>query len=303
MTKSKGYFFGGVLLALGGAICFSTKAIFVKIAYRDTPVDALTLLALRMIFSVPFFVGAAFLSSSKQGNVKFTGGQWIFIAGIGCMGYYVSSLLDFVGLQYVSAGIERLILFIYPTLSLLMSSLIFKVKIKPQQWTALVITYLGLAIAFFGEVDLSSDQNKNFLYGSLMIFICAFTYAAYIVGSGRMIPIVGPSKFNSYAMSFASLGVLAHFFSVSKASLLHLPFSVYGYGFVMAIVATVIPSYLVAAAIKRIGSDNTAIVGSVGPVSTILMAYIFLNEQITLWQLLGTGFILFGVRLLVSRND
>ncbi|HCW05872.1 MAG TPA: EamA family transporter, partial [Cytophagales bacterium] len=190
MTKTRSYFFGGILLALCGAILFSTKAIFVKVAYRDTPVDAITLLALRMIFSLPFFIGAAFFSSRKEDNVKFTGAQWIYIAVIGCLGYYVSSLLDFLGLQFVSAGIERLILFIYPTLSLLMSSLIFKVKVKPMQWLALLITYAGLAIAFFGEVDFNSPQNKNFLFGSLMIFICAFTYAAYIVGSGRLIPKV-----------------------------------------------------------------------------------------------------------------
>lgn len=288
-------------MALCGAILFSTKAIFVKVAYRDTPVDAITLLALRMIFSLPFFIGAAFFSSRKEDNVKFTGAQWIYIAVIGCLGYYVSSLLDFLGLQFVSAGIERLILFIYPTLSLLMSSLIFKVKVKPMQWLALLITYAGLAIAFFGEVDFNSPQNKNFLFGSLMIFICAFTYAAYIVGSGRLIPKVGASKFNSYAMTFASIGVLVHFFLTSDVSLVQLPFSVYGYSFAMAILATVIPSYLVAAAINRVGSDNTAIVGSVGPVSTILMAYIFLNEQITLWQLLGTTFILFGV-LIIGRQ-
>jgi drug/metabolite transporter (DMT)-like permease len=301
MTKTRSYFFGGILLALCGAILFSTKAIFVKVAYRDTPVDAITLLALRMIFSLPFFIGAAFFSSRKEDNVKFTGAQWIYIAVIGCLGYYVSSLLDFLGLQFVSAGIERLILFIYPTLSLLMSSLIFKVKVKPMQWLALLITYAGLAIAFFGEVDFNSPQNKNFLFGSLMIFICAFTYAAYIVGSGRLIPKVGASKFNSYAMTFASIGVLVHFFLTSDVSLVQLPFSVYGYSFAMAILATVIPSYLVAAAINRVGSDNTAIVGSVGPVSTILMAYIFLNEQITLWQLLGTTFILFGV-LIIGRQ-
>ncbi len=291
----------GILIALCGAVFFSTKAIFVKLAYRDTPVDALTLLALRMVFSVPFFIGVAAFSSNKTTNVKFTGRQWFYVAMIGCLGYYVSSFLDFAGLKYVSAGIERLILFIYPTLSLLLSAVIFKVKVKPLQWLALVITYIGLAIAFFGEVDFNSPQNKNFLYGSILIFICAFTYAGYIVGSGRLIPKVGATKFNSYAMSFASLGVLLHFFLLSDVSLLHMPASVYGYSFAMAIFATVIPSYLVTAAINRIGSDNTAIVGSVGPVSTIILAYLFLNEAVTIWQLMGTAFILVGV-LIIGRQ-
>jgi drug/metabolite transporter (DMT)-like permease len=264
-------------------------------------VDALTLLALRMIFSVPFFVGAAAISSGKDGNVKFTGSQWLSVALVGCLGYYVSSLLDFIGLQYVSAGIERLILFIYPTLSLLMSAIIFKVKIKPMQWLALVITYFGLAIAFFGEADFSAPAGNNFLFGSLMVFTCAITYAAYIVGSGRMIPNLGAAKFNSYAMSFACAGVLLQFFLRSETSLLHLPTTVYGYSFLMAVFATVIPSYLVTAAINRIGSGNTAIVGSVGPVSTLLLANIFLGEAVTIWQLMGTVLILSGV-LIIGRQ-
>ncbi|HRG07106.1 MAG TPA: DMT family transporter, partial [Cyclobacteriaceae bacterium] len=192
MTKQpQSVFVGGVFLALLGAICFSTKAVFVKLAYRDTEVDAISLLALRMIFSLPFFVISAAVSSSRQSNVRFTNKQWFQVALVGCLGYYISSLLDFLGLQYVSAGIERLILFIYPTLVLLMSAIIFKVKIKPVQWLALFITYVGLIAAFISEADVQSAQNKNFLLGSLFIFVCAFTYAAYIVGSGRLIPVVG----------------------------------------------------------------------------------------------------------------
>lgn len=298
-TPSQKYFLGGVALALIGAICFSTKAIFVKLAYRDTVVDAISLLALRMIFSLPFFVVSAYASSSKQSNVKFTPRQWVSVAVIGCLGYYVSSLLDFLGLQYVTAGIERLILFIYPTLVMLMSSLIFKERIKPIQWLALAITYIGLLIAFFSEVDLQSTQSAHFILGSILIFICAFTYAAYIVGSGRLIPMVGAAKFNSYAMSFASVGVLIHFFINSKVSLLGFPALVYVYGFLMAILSTVIPSYLVVAGIKRIGSDNAAIVGSIGPVSTLILAYFLLQESISLFQIIGTIMILFGV-LIVS---
>jgi drug/metabolite transporter (DMT)-like permease len=297
--QSQKYFLGGVILALSGAICFSTKAIFVKLAYRDTVVDAISLLALRMIFSLPFFVVSAYASSSKQSNVKFTPRQWVSVAVIGCLGYYISSLLDFLGLQYVTAGIERLILFIYPTLVMLMSSLIFKERIKHIQWVALVITYVGLLIAFFSEVDLQSSQSAEFILGSVLIFICAFTYAAYIVGSGRLIPMVGAAKFNSYAMSFASLGVLLHFFINSGSSLWAFPLEVYIYGLLMAILSTVIPSYLVVEGIKRIGSDNAAIVGSIGPVSTLILAYFFLQEKISLFQIIGTIMILFGV-LLVS---
>lgn len=216
MSKAlRSYFIGGIFICLLGAICFSTKAIFVKLAYRDTGIEAVPLLALRMIFSLPFFVASAFMASRKTDNVKFTASQWLYIAIIGCLGYYVSSLLDFIGLQYVSAGIERLILFIYPTMVLLMSSLVMRVKIKPYQWFAVAITYIGLLLAFFGEVNFEGTYGSNFYFGSVLIFACAITYALYLVGSGKLIPLVGAAKFNSYAMSFACIAVLLHYLVTS----------------------------------------------------------------------------------------
>ncbi len=300
-SKSNSYFIAGVCFSLAGAICFSTKAIFVKLAYQNTPVDAVTLLALRMIFSLPFFLVTAVISSAKSTNTRFTPTQWLSVAFIGCTGYYASSLLDFLGLQYVSAGIERLILFIYPTLVVLISSLVFKVKIKSHQWLAIVITYAGLLLAFWGEVDVDSN-NPDFIKGAMLIFACAITYAIYIVGSGRIIPHVGASKFNSYAMSFACAAVVLHFLiTVGPKSLLTFEPNVYFYSLAMALLSTVIPSYLVTAGIKRVGSDNAAIIGSIGPVSTIIQASIFLNEPILALQLAGTALILVGV-LLIGRK-
>ena len=130
--KSSGYLLGGILITILGSICFSAKAIFVKLAYFETSVDAVSLLALRMVFAIPFFLASALFASSKKDNVKFTPKQWVYIAFIGCLGYYVSSLLDFLGLQYISAGMERLILFMYPTIVVLMSSIILKEKIKAK---------------------------------------------------------------------------------------------------------------------------------------------------------------------------
>lgn len=299
-NRSYTYFVAGVIICLCGSICFSTKAIFVKLAYRETSVDAVTLLALRMIFSLPFFMISAWWSSSQSTNVRFTPMQWLAVAAIGCLGYYVSSLLDFIGLQYVSAGIERLILFIYPTLVLLMSAVIFKAKIKGAQWAALAITYAGLMVAFWGEANFEG-QTKNFYLGAASIFVCAVTYAMYIVGSGKLIPIVGAAKFNSYAMSFAALAVIIHFFVNNDNSLLNMDSQVYTYSFLMAIIGTVIPSYLVAFGIKRVGSGNAAIIGSIGPISTIVQAYFFLQEPIHALQLLGTALILTGI-LIISKK-
>ena len=298
--KSYSYFIAGIVICFLGAICFSTKAIFVKLAYRETDVDAITLLALRMIFALPFFLLSAAWSSNQKSNIRFTLKQWFAVACIGCLGYYISSLLDFLGLQYVSAGIERLILFIYPTLVLLMSFIFFKVKINIIQWLAVFITYAGLMVAFWGEVNYEEHPEK-FYTGVVLIFICAITYAIYIVGSGRLIPTLGAAKFNSYAMSFASIAVIFHFLISNDNSLFNLNMDIYIYSFMMAIIGTVVPSYLVAEGIRRVGSNNAAIIGSVGPVSTIVQAYFFLQEPIHLVQLIGTTMILIGI-LIISKK-
>lgn len=292
---------GGITICLLGAICFSTKAIFVKLAYRDTQIDAVSLLALRMIFALPFFLISAIVSSSKTDNVRFTPRQWVYIAIIGCLGYYISSLLDFLGLQYISAGMERLILFVYPTLVLLMSALVFGERIIGVQWLAVMITYAGLALSFFGELDFHNAQDENFYLGAALIFGCAITYAMYIVGSGRIIPVVGSAKFNSYAMSFACIVVVLHFYVSSGQSLTDFEPLVYIYSVLMAVISTVIPSYLVTEGIKRIGADNAAIVGSVGPISTIIQASVFLGEPVFPLQIIGTVLVLGGV-LLIGRK-
>jgi drug/metabolite transporter (DMT)-like permease len=301
-SARRSYVLGGIVICLLGAVCFSTKAIFVKLAYRDTGIDAVPLLALRMIFALPFFLTSAFLTSRKTGNIKFTGGQWVFIALMGCLGYYLSSLLDFIGLQYVSAGIERLILFIYPTMVLIISALVSKIRVRRYQWIAVGITYVGLFVAFFGELNIGGNFSEDFYFGAALIFLCALTYSIYLVGSGRMIPLVGAAKFNSYAMSFACIAVLLHYFFASDQSLFNLSKQVYVYSISMALLSTVIPSYLITEGIRRIGSGNAAIVGSIGPVSTIIQANIFLYEPIFALQIVGTVLVLAGV-LLISRKS
>lgn len=300
-ANRQSYIIGGIFICLLGAICFSTKAILVKLAYRDTGIEAVPLLALRMIFSLPFFLVPAFLSSQKSTNIKFTGSQWFYVGLMGCLGYYVSSLLDFIGLQFVSAGIERLILFIYPTMVLLISAAMTKIRVNRYQWAAVIITYAGLFLAFFGEIKLADDYSRDFYFGSLCIFACALTYATYLVGSGKLIPIVGAAKFNSYAMSFACIAVLLHYFVASDQSLLDFQSDVYLYSVSMALLSTVIPSYLITEGIKRIGSGNASIVGSIGPVSTIIQANIFLYEPIFALQIAGTALVLVGV-LLIGKS-
>ena len=166
----------GFLITLIGSILFSTKAILVKLAFAHTNMEALTLLTFRMIFSLPFYVIAAWIGSRKNEQQRFTKRQWFIIIGLGLFGYYLSSLFDFIGLQYISAGLERLILFLYPTFAVLINAFYFKQKItRIQQW-ALLLTYAGIGLAYFGELKIDSD-NPNFYLGSGLIFLCAITYA------------------------------------------------------------------------------------------------------------------------------
>ena len=287
---------GGFILAIAGSIMFSTKAIIVKKAFADTHTDALTLLMLRMVFALPFFIGAAILSSNKKDNVTITPKQWGSIIGLGIFGYYLSSLFDFIGLQYISAGLERLILFLYPSFVLLINASIFRQKISGVQKIALALTYVGIAIAYVGELG-ADYNNPHFLLGSMLIFICAITFAIYLVGSGKVIPLVGATRFTAYAMLASTAGIFLHFFMVGNYNNMPAGNSFWGYGFLLAIVATVIPGFLVSNAMKKIGSNNVAIISSIGPVSTIIQAHFILGERIFFEQVIGTMLVIAGVIL------
>jgi drug/metabolite transporter (DMT)-like permease len=287
----------GILITLVGSLFFSTKAVIVKYAFRHTGVDVVPLLALRMLFSLPFYLVMAWLASRQEGNLPFTRKQWLSIILLGLFGYYLSSLFDFWGLQYISAGIERLILFLYPTFVLLINAFLFKEKISRTQWLAVLMTYAGIVLAYLHEVSFESN-NPQFIKGSLLIFLCAITFAIYIVGSGRVIPQVGATKFTAYAMLFSTLGIFVHFMVAGHYSILSSGTSFVGYGLLIAIVATVIPSWLIATGTKKIGANNVAIISTIGPVSTILQAHFILGEPVSQAQLLGTLLIVSGVLII-----
>ncbi|MEO7313466.1 MAG: DMT family transporter [Chitinophagaceae bacterium] len=304
--KPANYKLVGVVATLLGAIGFSGKAILVKLAYRDTEVDTISLLALRMLFSLPFFLGMAFFVSKQSGNTKLTSKEWISVVVIGMFGYYISSFLDFWGLQYISAGLERLILFTYPTMVVFFGAVIYKKKITSFQLLALLLSYAGIALAFAADIQLGN--NKNIVLGSLLVFTCAFTYAIYVFSSGQIIPKMGTVKFTSYAMLSATVGILLHYLFLNdfRFHLLHFSPKVYWYSIMMAVLTTVVPSLFVSEGIKRIGSSNVAIVSSVGPLATVAQAYIFLHEPFGWKQALGTALVVAGVILLgrkLSKDD
>jgi drug/metabolite transporter (DMT)-like permease len=293
----------GFLISFTGAVLFSTKAILVKLAFRHTHTDGLTLLTLRMLLSLPFYLLTALWGSRKSGNVRMKSWQWGWVVVLGLLGYYLSSLFDFIGLQYISAGLERLILFLYPSFAVLINAVLFRQGVTRAQVLALVLSYTGIAIAFFGELRIDT-ANPHFYWGSFLVFLCSITYAFYLSGTGRMVPLLGAARYTTYSMLTATLGVLTHFF-VRQALGEHaaLPTGagsgpLWGYGFALALVATVIPSYMLSAGMKRIGANNAAIVTSIGPVSTILQAHWVLGDPIFVEQVIGTVLVIIGVLLI-----
>jgi drug/metabolite transporter (DMT)-like permease len=298
MTAQKKYEIGlaGFVMTFIASVLFSTKAIIVKKAFADIRIDAVTLLALRMLFSLPFYVVAALLAQ-KQEKIRLTQRQWWYIILLGLFGYYLSSLFDFLGLQYISAGLERLILFLFPTFTLLINATVFKEKIKRVQLLAILLTYTGIAIAFAGELTLDT-RKAGFYTGCFFIFLCAITYAIYIVGSGRMVPQVGVTRFTALAMLTSTVGVFVHFLLKGNYSWANSTHSFWWYGLVLGIVATVIPTFLVSGGMKRIGANNVAIVSTIGPVSTIVQAHFILGEKIFLAQIVGTALVVLGVVLI-----
>jgi len=281
----------GLGLAVLGAICFSTKAILVKLAYRHG-VDSISLLALRMGFALPVYLLIGQLLCRRR-LAKLNRRDWGLLLIVGTAGYYLASLFDFLGLQYVTAGMERLILFAYPTLVVLFSALFMGQSISRRQRYALLLTYLGIGVAFLQGAQLSA--NPQFALGAVLVFCCAFTYSLYMIGSGYLLPKLGTVHFTTVAMSAACVAVLVHHLLQYQWQLMHFQAPVYGYAFLMSILSTVMPTFLIAEGIRRIGASNAAIVGSVGPISTIILAHLILDEQFGILQMLGTVFVIVGV--------
>ncbi|WP_117880060.1 DMT family transporter [Aureibaculum luteum] len=285
-----------VLIAIVGIVLFSAKAIMVKLAYQYN-VSSLHLLLFRMLFSLPFYLIILYFDKPKSTqNIKKQDYLWLLFFGF--IGYYLASYFDFLGLQYIKAGLERIILFVYPTLVLLISRIFLKERISPKQIIAILITYFGVIITFSGELQYNGD---HILLGGFLIFLSALTYASYLVGSGWLIPKFGVLRFTSYAMIISSVCVIIHYLIFDRTSVFQYSYQVYLLGFMMAILSTLIPSFLVSLAIKKIGASNFSIIGSIGPVSTIILAYIFLDERLTLMQLLGAVIVIIGITL-VSFN-
>ncbi len=288
--QNSNIFSSGVVLAVVGVVLFSAKAVMVKMAYLYN-VSTEHLLLFRMLFSLPFYIAILFISKSPQyKEIKLLDYGWLIFFGF--IGYYLASYFDFLGLQYIKAGLERIILFIYPTLVLIISRIFLKKRITKQQIFAIFITYFGVLASFWGELHF---EASHLFLGGFLIFMSALTYAMYIVGSGWLIPKFGTIRFTSYAMIIASLCIIIQYLIWNRENIFEYPAEVYILGVMMAIFSTIIPSYMVSSAIAKLGASNFSIIASIGPISTIILAYFFLNENLSMLQILGAIIVILGI--------
>jgi len=292
--KSNKTFIYGVSIGILGIILFSSKAVMVKLMY-NYEVTFLDALVLRMLFSFPIYLVIAYLYRNKENPIATTTKDYVWIILFGFVGYYLASLFDFIGLTYIKASLERIILFLYPTIVLLLNRFFLKIKISSKQLLAISVTYIGIIIAFGQEVQFSGADTY---IGGAFILLSAFTYASYLVGSGWLIPKFGVIKFTAYVMLVSCICVFIHYGIAGSFNLFNFPWQVYLLGFLIALFATVIPSFLVSESIKHISSSNFAIIAAIGPISTIILAVIFLGEKLSLLQYFGALIVISGIVLI-----
>ncbi len=290
---------GSALIVLG-AIGFSAKSVLIKLAYADeAQVDAITLMTLRMLFALPFFLGVALWGGGSEAANR-TPRDWGALLVIGLTGYYLASLLDFKGLEYVSAGLERLILFLYPTFVVLLTALLHRRRVDGMQRIALLLSYAGIGLVYGTQATAAS---ADVTLGASLVLGSALAFAIYMTASGHYIPRFGSRRFTACSMSVACLATVAHFLLSRPLDRLAVPPDVMGLAIALALFSTVLPAFLMNAGIRRIGAARAAIVGTVGPVSTLLLAWLVLGEALTPPQAFGAALVLSGVLLVSLTNN
>jgi drug/metabolite transporter (DMT)-like permease len=287
----------GSLFVLIAAFGFSAKAILIKLAYAAGAVDAISLLTLRMAMSLPFFLTAAFWIASGDQRPSMTRSDWLHVIVLGIIGYYLASLLDFKGLAYISAGLERLILFLYPTLVVLLSAIVLRKPVSYPEILALVFSYAGIGLVVANDLG---EQSGELWIGIGLVFGSAVAFALYMMGSGVVIRRIGSFRFTCYSMIVACLVTTIHCGLQPESRVLGLPLKVYGLALVMALLSTVLPAFLMNAGIRRLGSGTASIISSVGPVVTLGLAYFLLDERLSPFQAAGAALVLLGI-LTITR--
>jgi drug/metabolite transporter (DMT)-like permease len=287
----------GLSIAIIGAVLFSAKAIVAKLLYRYD-IDAVTLITFRMLFSLPFFIVIGFMKT--KGAEPLSAGEHVRIIIMGLFGYYLSSFLDFLGLEHITAGLERLILFLTPSFVLLISVVFLKKKITMLEWAALGTAYLGTVFVFLHDAKVG---GPNVLLGGAFVLGSAFSYAVYLLLSGELVRKIGSLRLVAYAMCVSSVACVVQYFLLRPADLLlHQPMPVYGLSLVNAVFCTVLPVIMTMVAVERIGAPTASQAGMIGPVSTLFLGAMILGEPITAIQLAGTALVLIGIYLLSRKK-
>ena len=284
----------GFVMAILGAVAFSGKAIIVKLAYRYG-VDAVTLIMYRMLFALPMFLLLSWWSG--RGKPALTRRDWLVVSGLGFSGYYLASFLDFAGLQYITAGLERLILYLNPTLVLALGVVLFKQKVTRRQLISLAVSYCGVLLVFGHEVTL---LGRDVALGAALVFASMVSYALYLVYSGEEVKRLGALRLTGIATSIACVLCIAQFFVLRPVSAMAVAPEVIWLSVLNATLCTFCPVLLVMMAIERIGAPMTTQVGMFGPLSTILMGVVILGEPFTAWIAAGTVLVLAGIWLLAK---
>jgi drug/metabolite transporter (DMT)-like permease len=284
----------GLALAMAGSIAFSGKAIIVKLAYRHG-VDAVTLIMYRMLFALPLFVALAWWAG--RGRRALTARDWLVVSGLGFSGYYLSSFLDFAGLAYITAGLERLILYLNPTLVLAFGVLFFKRTVAARQLIALAVSYSGVLLVFGHEI---SFQGSHVALGAGLVFASALSYAVYLIASGEEVQRLGALRLTGLATSVACLFCIAQFFILRPLSAFGVAPEVIWLSVLNATLCTFAPVLMVMMAIERVGATVAAQTGMIGPLSTIAMGIVILGEPFTGWIIAGTLLVLAGIWLLAK---
>jgi drug/metabolite transporter (DMT)-like permease len=293
----KNHYLMGLSIAVVGAVFFSAKAIVAKLLYREG-IDAVTLIALRMLLAAPFFLLIALYTFKRQPRVSRQDTGRIVLLGL--LGYYLSSFLDFLGLQYISAGLERLILFLTPSFVLLITVFVMKRHVTAREWISLAVAYAGIVLVFWHDVRAGGEQV---VLGAALVFGAALSHAVYLIMSGEMVQRLGSLRLVSLAMLVSTAACLVQFAVLRPFSSLFVQTpAVWGYSLLNATLCTVLPVILTMMAVARIGAGSAAQAGMIGPVSTLFLAYWVLAEPITGLQLAGTALVMGGILILTQKK-
>ncbi len=288
------------LFAVFGVLGFSFKAILIKLAYQIDPVDAVTLLTLRMLYAAPFFCAMALWVNRRRAAAPLARGDLRRVVWLGFIGYYLASLLDFMGLVHITAALERLVLYLYPTLVVLLSAVLLRQPLTRRTVAALALSYAGIGVVFWQDLRFGGDPAAT-LTGGALVFGSAVFYALYLVQAGPVIGRLGSLRFISWAMLASTVFVLAQFALTRPLAALAVPPAVHGISLAMAVFSTVLPTWLIAESIRRIGANASSLIGALGPIFTIGLGAMILGEAVHSMQLAGAALVLAGVLLVTLK--